>query len=209
MGTYTANYNLYMPSIGEQGWGDLMNGNLTTIDTTMKGLNTRMGTAESNITSLKTRMGTAETTIASNKSRIGTLETETDTLKEKLDKIVIDANGTIIGDLNGKITPTSIKPYSISTPLTVTLGTDQSLVIYAGGVPCSGSITISTTSSAPWGGAYLLIVTTNEIITNVLTNNSNQTFTFTNACIIQAMNDWIGGNNSHVGGTVTYTVTYT
>ena len=74
MGTYTTNYNLFMPSIGEQGWGDLVNGNFATIDTTMKGLNTRMDTAESNITSLTSRMGTAETTIASNKSRIGTLE---------------------------------------------------------------------------------------------------------------------------------------
>ena len=46
MGTYTANYQLYMPTVGEQGWGDLMNGNLTTIDTTMKGLNTRIGALE-------------------------------------------------------------------------------------------------------------------------------------------------------------------
>ena len=84
MGTYTVNYQLYMPSIGEQGWGDLMNGNLTTIDTTMKGLNTRIGTAETNITSLTSRMGTAETTIASNKSRIGTLETETDAVEERV-----------------------------------------------------------------------------------------------------------------------------
>ena len=61
MGTYTANYQLYMPSIGEQGWGDLMNGNLTTIDTTMKSLNTRMGTAENNITSLDSRLDTVET----------------------------------------------------------------------------------------------------------------------------------------------------
>ena len=46
MGTYTANYQLYMPSIGEQGWGDLMNGNLTTIDTTMNGLSNRITTCE-------------------------------------------------------------------------------------------------------------------------------------------------------------------
>ena len=37
MGTYTTNYNLFMPSVGEQGWGELVNGNFTTIDTTMKG----------------------------------------------------------------------------------------------------------------------------------------------------------------------------
>ena len=37
MGTYTTNYNLFMPTIGEQGWGELVNGNFTTIDATMKG----------------------------------------------------------------------------------------------------------------------------------------------------------------------------
>lgn len=46
MGTYTVNYNLYMPTVGEQGWGELVNGNFTTIDTTMGELNTRVGTLE-------------------------------------------------------------------------------------------------------------------------------------------------------------------
>ena len=46
MGTYTTNYNLFLPSIGEQGWGELVNGNFITIDTTIKGLDTRIGTLE-------------------------------------------------------------------------------------------------------------------------------------------------------------------
>ena len=46
MGTYTTNYQLYMPSIGEQGWGDLVNGNFTTIDMIMKGLDTRIDALE-------------------------------------------------------------------------------------------------------------------------------------------------------------------
>ena len=61
MGTYTTNYNLFMPTIGEQGWGDLVNGNFTTIDTAMKSLSNRMGTAEGNITSLDNRLDTVET----------------------------------------------------------------------------------------------------------------------------------------------------
>ena len=103
MGTYTTNYQLFMPTVGEQGWGDLVNGNFATIDTTMKGLNTRMGTAETNITSLTTRMGTAETTITSNKSRIGTLETEMDAVEGRITTLEagefenINA-GTIIAD---------------------------------------------------------------------------------------------------------------
>ena len=49
MGTYTTNYNLFMPTIGEQGWGTLVNGNFTTIDTTMKGLDTRLTAVENEV----------------------------------------------------------------------------------------------------------------------------------------------------------------
>ena len=103
MGTYTTNYNLFMPSVGEQGWGDLVNGNFATIDTTMKGLNTRMGTAETNITSLTTRMGTAEMNVNSNRSRIGTLETTTNAMKEKLDAIEV-TDGVLEGKYAGEFT---------------------------------------------------------------------------------------------------------
>ena len=103
MGTYTTNYNLFMPTIGEQGWGDLVNGNFETIDTSMKGLDTRMGTADSNITSLTTRMGTAETIITSNTSRIGTLETETDALEKRVTVLenTIPEQGLVEGNLKG------------------------------------------------------------------------------------------------------------
>ena len=71
MGTYTTNYNLFMPTVGEQGWGELVNGNFTTIDATMAGLDTR----------------------------IGTLETETDAVSEKIakleDGITVD-NGVVM-----------------------------------------------------------------------------------------------------------------
>lgn len=36
MGTYTTNKNLFMPTIGETGWGTLVNGNFETIDTLLK-----------------------------------------------------------------------------------------------------------------------------------------------------------------------------
>ena len=60
MGTYTANYNLYMPTVGEQGWGDLMNGNLTTIDTTMKGLSNSIGTLETKMTTVEGKVANVE-----------------------------------------------------------------------------------------------------------------------------------------------------
>ena len=56
MGIYTTNYNLFMPSVGEQGWGDLVNGNFATIDTTMKGLDTRIGTLDTEINAVEERV---------------------------------------------------------------------------------------------------------------------------------------------------------
>ena len=42
MGTYTTNYNLFMPTVGETGWGTLVNGNFETIDTELKSLNNKL-----------------------------------------------------------------------------------------------------------------------------------------------------------------------
>lgn len=56
MGTYTANYQLYMPTIGEQGWGELVNGNFTTIDTAMKGLSDRATALENVDITFNTRI---------------------------------------------------------------------------------------------------------------------------------------------------------
>ena len=61
MGTYTTNYNLFMPTVGESGWGELVNGNFATIDTTMKGLDTRITNCESQINGTYTATVTATT----------------------------------------------------------------------------------------------------------------------------------------------------
>ena len=60
MGTYTSNYNLFMPSIGEQGWGTLVNTNFSTIDDTMKRLDMRLITCESTDVAYNTRLETLE-----------------------------------------------------------------------------------------------------------------------------------------------------
>lgn len=60
MGTYTTNYNLFMPSVGEQGWGELVNGNFSTIDTTMAGMNTRIGTLETETDTFEERIAAIE-----------------------------------------------------------------------------------------------------------------------------------------------------
>lgn len=49
MGTYTTNYQLYMPTVGENGWGTLINGNYQTIDATMKGLSNRITAVENEV----------------------------------------------------------------------------------------------------------------------------------------------------------------
>ena len=49
MGTYTTNYQLYMPTVGETGWGTLVNGNFTTIDTTMKSMSNRITAVENEV----------------------------------------------------------------------------------------------------------------------------------------------------------------
>ena len=147
MGTYTTNYNLFMPSVGEQGWGELVNGNFATIDTTMSGLNTRMGTAETNITSLTTRMGTAETTIASNKSRIGTLETDTNAVEAR---VTVLENGEFNGEVsaetfngalyvNGSYEDTGIGSYEIissasETSNTGNNGSNKTITINSGNI---------------------------------------------------------------------------
>ena len=67
MGTYTTNYQLFMPSIGEQGWGELVNNNFSTIDITMKGLDTRVGTLDTEINAVEGRV-----TVVENKLGTGT-----------------------------------------------------------------------------------------------------------------------------------------
>ena len=69
MGTYTTNYSLFMPSVGETGWGTLVNGNFSTIDTTMKGLSNRITAVENKVTgndSITTTSLTCSGTIAAN-----------------------------------------------------------------------------------------------------------------------------------------------
>ena len=49
MGTYTTNYQLYMPTVGETGWGTLVNTNFSTIDNTMKSLSNRITAVENEV----------------------------------------------------------------------------------------------------------------------------------------------------------------
>ena len=54
MGTYTTNYNLFMPTVGETGWGTLVNENFSTIDSTMKEISTKVDSIDTEISTIKT-----------------------------------------------------------------------------------------------------------------------------------------------------------
>lgn len=109
MGTYTTNYNLFMPSVGEQGWGELVNGNFATIDTTMKGLNTRIGT-------LETETDAIASTVNGFGSRITAIENE---VNGALSCTSVTTSGTITSTgkitANGGITATTAKIDDISS----------------------------------------------------------------------------------------------
>lgn len=115
MGTYTTNYNLFLPTIGEQGWGDLVNGNFTAIDTTMKSLS----------------------------NSIGTLETETDTFDDRITALEknVDSNGNLNADtatsLNKSVTVTPS-----TTRCTMSIGTTM-VCPYTPGVLYTGSLTVT------------------------------------------------------------------
>ena len=65
MGSYTPNYNLYMPSIGEQGWGNLVSNNFEILDTISNTFNTQISNINENLTilNLATASGTRILTI--------------------------------------------------------------------------------------------------------------------------------------------------
>ena len=60
MGSYTPNYNLYIPSVGEQGWGDLVSNNFETLDTNLNDLQTQITT---NLNNLQDQINAIDTNI--------------------------------------------------------------------------------------------------------------------------------------------------
>ena len=102
MGTYTTNYNLYMPTIGEQGWGDLVNGNFTTIDTTMKSLSNRITAVENEVNGALSC--TSVTTSGKVTANGGVGTTSLTTSSTITSTGLITANGGVKGNLTGNVT---------------------------------------------------------------------------------------------------------
>lgn len=126
MGTYTTNYQLFIPTVGEQGWGTLVNGNFTTIDTTMKGLDTRLTAVENEVNgALSCTSVTTSGTITS--------------------AGLITANGGVKGNLTGNATTATNLSRTVtvgvsSTEYSVQLYSDTMLLPYTPGVLYTGKI---------------------------------------------------------------------
>lgn len=127
MGTYTANYQLYMPTVGEQGWGELINGNYQTIDTTMKSLSNRLTTCESKDTSFETRIATLETGEFETVNCTGTFNAENVT--------ATNVYGNICGKRIGEVTTVapnawySSKSYSSNVSTRIDKGTGGTFTV--------------------------------------------------------------------------------
>ena len=120
MGTYTTNYNLFLPTIGEQGWGTLVNGNFSTIDSTMAGLNTRLTAVENEVNgALSCTSVTTSGKVTAN-GGIGTTSLTTSSTITSTG--LIAANGGVKGNLTGNA--------STATKLnkTVTIGVSSTTI---------------------------------------------------------------------------------
>lgn len=99
MGTYTTNYNLFMPSVGEQGWGDLVNTNFSTIDTTMKSLSNSIATLETEADTVVERVTVLEAgnfeTITADVGNFGEIITNGSLTFNKTTTVSFNPNATI------------------------------------------------------------------------------------------------------------------
>lgn len=163
MGTYTTNYNLFMPTVGEQGWGDLVNGNFTTIDTAMNGLDARITAVENEVngalscTSVTTSgkvtanggVGTTSLTTSSTITSTGLITANGGLAVTG--GITSNLTGNVTGNLTGIITRTAT--LANSTPYThnnVTIMTMPSFAFNDATVR-SLTLNIPSTVTTPWG----------------------------------------------------------
>lgn len=125
MGTYTTNYNLFMPTVGEQGWGTLVNGNFSTIDNTMKGLSNRATALENADTTFNTRITTIEEVVSNGNVTANVITAN---------QFVGDISGTAAG-LNRvvNVSPSNVKINNGSETMIT-------LLSYVPGVKYSGTI---------------------------------------------------------------------
>ena len=138
MGTYTTNYQLYTPTVGETGWGTLVNGNFTTIDSTMKSLSNRITAVENEVNgALSCTSVTTSGKITGNGGIAGTTGTFSGAVTGKtFNGVVLKSSGTIT------VTPSNTIAGTIPANYTMTV-----LPPLSNGVLYDGSLTFWTETS--------------------------------------------------------------
>ena len=152
MGTYTPNYNLYMPSIGEQGWGNLVSNNFETLDIISNTFNTQISNINENLTTLNlaTASGTRILMISISNTTI--------TSENFKNYAFYDENNVYIASFGGNITFSSIPQPQHSCKLMI--------IVVNGNATFSGSINTYPTSLQSE-------TPPNSETTNTYTNNIN------------------------------------
>lgn len=195
MGTYTTNYQLYMPTVGETGWGTLVNGNFTTIDTTMKSLNTRLTAVENEVN--------------------GNLSCTSVTTSGK-----ITGNGGIAGTtgtFSGDVTAKNISKYGV-IPYTLCLysSTEPTDAVYSytgpysvlGGVTSGATVgrTIISQLQIPDNGTLsrTMFVGLNTDIPSALTNIKKYGGSWSNP-VLKTNSEYITATISGISGTINNT----
>lgn len=171
MGTYTTNYQLFMPTVGEQGWGELVNNNFSIIDTTMSGLNTRVGTLETKTNTVEERITTLEA---------GTFETVT-------------ANVGNFGDI------TTSKVISVSSSDMGYSSAGGLYLPYVFGCTYKGSFNITTVNYGSCTAYCILKDGTTTKVTKTASNTNDKTFAITIPNNTVAIYLGFGGANSWNG----------
>ena len=194
MGTYTTNYNLFLPTIGEQGWGTLVNGNFTTIDITMAGLNTRLIAVENevngalNCTSVTTSGTITSTGKITGNGGIGTTSLTTSSTITSTG--LITANGGIKGNLTGNVTGNASTATQLNKTVTVTptsssIGfTSMNLFTYCPYVPVvlyTGNLIVTHAKDYSVSTMYTLSSSDTWSSTSITGSTSAITKSFTNA----------------------------
>ena len=156
MGTYTTNYNLFLPTIGEQGWGTLVNENFTTIDTTMKSLSNRIAAVESEVNGALscTSVATSGTITSSGKitgnGGIGTTSLTTSSTITSTGLITGNGGfkGNLTGNVTGKIVISSVGTNSNNLKIGTVKPKDATLISSVGTTETTATIPICSTSNS-------------------------------------------------------------
>lgn len=165
MGTWSANYQLYLAAAGEQGWADAINGNFDAID------------AE-----LRNRADALDVHKTSHDTTDGKLQLSTDLIVPTPNTISGNLNGNVTGAINGWnfATPKYYSP--AGDPQTFIMSRDPR-VIWDSIYPITGYISTKGIDINDWGGFGEVRVKFYDNEGGLLSSDDNRTSTIRNVPI--------------------------